>query len=119
MTTKASSGNFSSEIYNYVTAVRTGGPIIANIAITNSSYVVTGSNILSTVNGGHVKIIGSNFFSNTQVLVKSGSIKNATIINYTSNSELQVQLPASNAGVNLLYVVNYDGKFAANTIGYV
>lgn len=119
MTTTASSANFSTEVYNYVAATRTGGPLIANVSITDSSYVVTGSNILSANTGGYVKIIGSNFLSNTQVLVRRGRITPASVITYTSNSELRAQLPASNIGINMIYVINYDGKFAANTIGYV
>ena len=119
MTTTVNSAVFATEVFTYVAAGRTGGPLIANIAITDSNYVVTGSNILSANTGGYVKIIGSNFLSNTQVLVRSGRYSTATVINYISDSELRVQLPQSNVGLNMVYVVNYDGKFAANTIGYV
>ena len=119
MTTKVSSGNFSTSMYDYVTALRAGGPSITTIAITNDSYTVTGSNILSANTGGYIKINGSNFLSNTQVLVRRGAMKPALTITYISSSELRARVPASNVGVNIVYVVNYDGKFAANTIGYV
>ena len=119
MTTKVSSGNFSSSMYDYVAALRAGGPSITTIAITNDSYTVTGSNILSANTGGYIKINGSNFLSNTQVLVRRGRMTPALTITYISSSELRARVPASNVGVNIVYVVNYDGKFAANTIGYV
>ena len=118
MTTKVSSGNFSQDITNYLATVLAGGPRISTVAITNASYVITGSNILSANTGGYVKITGSNFLNNTQVLVRLGTIQLATSIIYTSNSELRVQLPSSNIGFNVLYVVNYDGRFTANLISY-
>jgi hypothetical protein len=118
MTTKVSSGNFSNDITNYLTNVVAGGPRISTVAVTNSAYIVTGANILSQNTGGYVKITGSNFFSNTQVLIRRGALVLATSIIYTSNSELRVQLPASNVGYNVLYVVNYDSKFSANLISY-
>jgi len=118
MTTKVSPGNFSSDIYDYLATRVFGGPQISTVAITDAVYTVTGSNILSANTGGYIKITGSNFLSNTQVLVRRGSIKLATSIIYTSNSELRVQLPTSNIGFNILYVVNYDGRFSANLVSY-
>jgi hypothetical protein len=119
MTTKVSSGNFSTSMYDYVASLKADGPRINTIAITDAAYTVTGSNILSANTGGYIKIIGSNFLSNTQVLVRRGAMTPALTITYISSSELRARVPASNVGVNIVYVVNYDGKFAANTIGYV
>jgi hypothetical protein len=118
MTTKVSSGNFSTDINDYLATTIAGGPQITTVAITDAAYTVTGSNILSVNTGGYVRITGSNFLSNTQVLIRRGTIKLATSIIYTSNSELRVQLPTSNIGFNVLYVVNYDGRFSANLVPY-
>ena len=121
MTTRASSSNFGNDIVTLVLTTQALGPKIANIAITNASYVVTGANILSNSSGGYVKVIGSNFYSNSQILFRFGrkTFRKATTVSFINSNEIRAQLPSANIGSHTFYVVNTDGRFAANTVGYV
>ena len=82
-------------------------PRIANVVVTNSSYTPTGNADVST-SGGYIRITGSGFTANTQVLINTATV---TSISYVNTTQLNVQVPATAAGTYIMHVVNSDGAF--------
>jgi hypothetical protein len=88
-------------------------PVIANLQVTDNSYTVTGNANVSTA-GGYVRINGSNFAANSQVLIDRTP---ATAISFVSSLQLNVQVPAKSAGSYRVFVVNGDGAFGLRVNG--
>jgi len=110
MTTQISTDN----IQPAALATIGGGPKLANVQVTDSSYAVTGANTIST-SGGYVRINGSGFQSNCNVLI--GNVA-ATSVTYISSTQINSQIPALTAGSYIVYVVLTDnGKTALKPNG--
>lgn len=109
MTTKLSSDNIQPAVVSSIT-----GPRIANVQVTNSSYIATGANTIST-SGGYVRINGSGFQSNINVII--GNIP-ATSVTYVNSTQINSQIPALVAGSYFVYVTTTDnGKVAIRPNG--
>jgi hypothetical protein len=109
MTTQLSVNNIQPE-----TVASISGPRIANIQVSNSSYVATGANTLST-SGGFVIINGSGFHPNVNVVV--GNVL-ATSVTYVSTTRINSQIPPLSLGSYFVYVTTTDnGKVAIRPNG--
>ena len=109
MTTKLSSDNIQPAVVSNIT-----GPRIANVQVTNSSYIATGANTIST-SGGYVRINGSGFQSNINVIVGNTP---ATSVTYVNSTQINSQIPALVAGSYFVYVTTTDnGKVAIRPNG--
>jgi hypothetical protein len=84
------------------------GPIITQIQITTSAYVVKDDTAVSTT-GGYIKITGANFTAGTQVVI--GTVA-ATSVTYVNATTLNVQVPAQAAGTYVVYVTTNTGSVA-------
>ena len=105
-TTQLDSNNFQPNI-------SIGSPTVANIQVTNSSYIVLDDTAVSTT-GGFIKITGTKFNSGAQVYI--GTVL-ATSISLVSSTVLNVQVPATVAGSYDVIVVNTDGTYGIKPIG--
>ena len=112
MTTKISSDNIQASSL----ATIGGGPRIANIQVTNASYVPTGANTVSTF-GGYIKVNGAKFNTGAQVFIGTTGTTAATSISVVDSTQLNVQVPAQAQGKYDLYVINTDGTFGLRPIG--
>ena len=94
-----------------------GGPKISSILVTNSSYVATGSNTVSTA-GGYIKAIGTGFVTGCTVVVNSNI---ASSVSFVNSTEVRAQLPATVDGTYMMYLTNPDGGVALrlNAITYL
>jgi hypothetical protein len=94
----------------------TAGPKITQIQITDSNYNVLDDTAVS-LNGGYIKISGSGFATGAIVII--GNV-NAVSTSVVSDTVLNVQVPALNAGTYVVYVVNTDGgtAIAVNGLTY-
>jgi hypothetical protein len=109
MTTRISADNIQPSTVNTF-----GGPRITSVQVTNSSYVVTGATTVST-SGGFVRINGSGFQSNVNVII--GNVP-AVSVTYVNSTQINSQIPALAAGNYFLYVTNIDnGKVAIRPNG--
>jgi len=109
MTTRVSLDNIQPATVTSIT-----GPRIANVQITNSSYATTGNTTLS-VSGGYVRIDGTGFQSNVNVIIGSTP---ATSVTYISSTQINSQIPALPAGSYFVYVTTTDnGKVAIKPNG--
>jgi hypothetical protein len=79
-------------------------PVVANVQVTNSSFTVLDDTAVST-DGGYIRINGSGFGSNTNVLINTTP---ATSVTRVSSSVLNVQVPSANSGTYNIYVVDND-----------
>lgn len=109
MTTKISEANIQAEALDLIG----GGPRIINIVVTNSSYVPSGATNISAT-GSYVKISGTGFTTNVQVLFDETP---AVSVVYISSDTLHVQVPALAAGTYFIYTVNPDGGTGLRTNG--
>lgn len=97
----------------------TGRPTITSVISTDASYTSTLTTV--SVTGGYVRILGTNFKSNEQVYIRSSDSQSyslASTIVHISSSEIRATLPASTAGLKMLWVVNNNGTTAMSTITY-
>ncbi len=92
----------------------TKNPLISNIQIANSSYVVQDDTAVSTENTGYVIINGSHFGPGTSVTVGGTQ---ASAVTFVSPSLLKVQLPAKAAGSYALEATRADGMVATVPMG--
>jgi hypothetical protein len=118
MTTYINSGNIEETVVDEL-----AGPKITSITVTNSSYVATGANTVST-SGGYVQIVGSSFSSPMQFFFDPTgtnrvlSTTAATAVTYVNSTTINVQLPAKAAGNYTCFVVRTsDGQFASKING--
>lgn len=102
MTTRISSDNFQQTALDAIS----GSPRITNVQVTNSSFFATGAANVATT-GGFIRVAGSKFANNAQVLIDEVPATSVTRVN---TSILNVQVPARTAGTYFLYVVNTDGS---------
>ena len=109
MTTKISSDNIQPSTLENIG----GGPTVANVQITNSSYVVLNDTAVDTL-GGYIKITGSRYASGAQVYIGNTL---ATSVSFVSSTVLNVQVAATSAGTYDLYVINTDGSFGIKPNG--
>ena len=82
-------------------------PRIANVTVTNSSFIPTGNANVS-IGGGYITVTGAGFTANTQVLVNRATV---TSISFVNTTQLNVQVPATAAGTYTMHVINSDGAF--------
>lgn len=109
MTTRVSADNIQT-----ATVINITGPRIANVQVATSGYVATGANTIST-SGGYVRIIGSGFQTNVNVIIGSTP---ATSVTYVSSTQINSQIPALAAGSYFVYVTTTDnGKVAIKPNG--
>lgn len=109
MTTQLSVDNIQATTASSIT-----GPRIANIQVSNSSYIPTGANTVSTT-GGYVIINGSGFQPNVNVVI--GNVL-ATAVTYISTTRINSQIPALASGSYFVYVTTTDnGKVAIKPNG--
>jgi hypothetical protein len=109
MTTQVSIDNIEAS-----TASSIIGPRISNIQVSNSSYVATGANTVST-SGGFVIINGSGFQPNVNVVVGNTL---ATSVTYVSTTRINSQIPSLASGSYFVYVTTTDnGKVAVRPNG--
>lgn len=101
MTTKISEANIQQDTLDSIGT----GPKIISVAVTNSSYTVTGGTTVP-VSGGYIKITGAAFISGAQVLFDGIA---ASAVGYIGYTQLNVQTPPLTAGSYFVYVVNPDG----------
>ena len=99
-----------------VAASGVGGPKIASIQVTDSSY----NNLDDTavnVGGGYIKLIGTGFVTGCQVVI--GTLV-ATSVTFISSTEVRAQIPAQAAGTYTVYLTNSDGGVAirVNAVNY-
>jgi hypothetical protein len=118
MTTKVTLANFDSRLIALTQGQILDGPTIANVIVTDSSYVSSGGS-LSNVTGGYLKILGTNFQIGCQVSVRRGALKTATTVTRVDSTEIRASMPSSNVGINLLFVTNPTGASAVTSITYV
>jgi hypothetical protein len=118
MTTYINSGNIEQTAVDEFVK-----PKITSITVTNSSYVATGANTVST-SGGYVQIVGSSFSSPMQVFLdpigtnRVETTTSATAVTYVSSTTINVQLPAKAAGNYTCFIVRTsDGQFATKING--
>jgi hypothetical protein len=110
MTTYINSGNIEQTTIDVL-----AGPKITSITITDSEYVATGANTVST-SGGYVQIVGSGYSSPMQVFLDQSTP--ATSVTYVSSTTINVQLPAKAAGNYTCFVERTsDGQFASKING--
>ena len=79
---------------------------ITSVTVSNSSYIPTGGNTVST-SGGYVVIAGGGFVNGCTVVVGNTV---ATSVSFVSSTQIQSQLPAKVAGSYFLYVTNPNGS---------
>jgi hypothetical protein len=109
MTTQVSIDNIEAS-----TASSIIGPRISNVQVSNSSYVATGANTVST-SGGFVIINGSGFQPNVNVVVGNTL---ATSVTYVSTTRINSQIPPLSLGSYFVYVTTTDnGKVAVRPNG--
>jgi len=97
----------------------TGRPNITSVTPMDSTYTTVLTSI--STSGGYVKILGTNFKSAEQVYIRSSDNQTyslASVIVHISSSEIRATLPASTAGLKMLWVVNNNGTTAVSTITY-
>jgi hypothetical protein len=99
-----------------VVASGVGGPKIASIQVTDSSYSVLDDTAVN-VSGGYIKLIGTGFVTGCQVVV--GTLV-ATSVTFISSTEVRAQIPAQAAGTYTVYLTNSDGGVAirVNAVNY-
>ena len=109
MTTQVSINNIAPATVESIT-----GPRIANIQVSNSSYIPTGANTVST-SGGFVIINGSGFQPNVNVVIGNTL---ATSVTYISTTRINSQIPPLALGSYFVYVTTTDnGKVAIRPNG--
>ena len=101
MTTKLSEANIQPATLETIG----GGPRIITVAITNSSYLVSGAATVP-LSGGYIRITGTGFVSGAQVIFDETP---ANAVVFVSSTQLNVQTPVLAAGVYFVYVINLDG----------
>lgn len=79
---------------------------ITSVTVSNSSYIPTGANTVST-SGGYVIIAGGGFVNGCTVVVGNTV---ATSVSFVSSTQIQSQLPAKVTGSYFLYVTNPNGS---------
>lgn len=115
MTTKITYYNL-----NNATFVGVIKPTLSSVIVTDSTYAFNIGNTVST-SGGYIKILGSDFTTGTQIVLKTVNTKVSTVattVTYISSTELRAQLPSSTAGTKLIFVVSNDGSTAGTSIIY-
>jgi hypothetical protein len=103
MTTQISSSNIQAETL----ATIGGGPKVAAITVTNSSYAPTGATAVPTT-GGYLQVTGSGFSSGIQVTFNKTP---ATAVSFVNTQTLNVQVPPLSSGTYNIYVINTNGAF--------
>jgi hypothetical protein len=119
MTTKVSLANFDDTLFSLTQGQIPDAPRITNVIVANVNYAATGGTTLSSNTGGYLKILGSNFITGCQVLVRRGALKSATTVTRIDSTELRAVMPTSNVGLNILFVTNPDGASGLSSITYV
>lgn len=109
MTTKISQANIQAATLDSIG----GGPKLASIVVTDSSYEPTGATTVAA-SGGYVKITGTGFISGAQVLFDETP---AAAVTWISTTTLHAQVPARPVGTYFVYVVNPDGGTGLRTLG--
>jgi len=105
MTTYINSGNIEQTTVDVL-----AGPKITSITVTDSEYVATEANTVST-SGGYVQIVGSGYSSPMQFFFDPTgtnrvlSTTAATAVTYVSSTPINVELPAKAAGNYSCFVV--------------
>jgi hypothetical protein len=97
-----------------VISLTTGIPRITSVAVTNSSYVVTGATTLTSGSTGYIKLTGTDFVSGSQVYVGTTAASSTTFV---SSTEVRAELPSQSAGSYLIYLVGTDGATAVSVSG--
>jgi hypothetical protein len=97
-----------------VISLTTGIPRITSVAVTNSSYVVTGATTLTSGSTGYIKLTGTDFVSGSQVYVGTTAASSTTFV---SSTEVRAALPSQSAGGYLIYLVGTDGATAVSVSG--
>lgn len=95
-------------------------PKISRVVVTDSTYNFNIGNTVST-SGGFIKIIGSFFTNNSQLVIRTPNTKLsalATSVTFVNSNELRIQMPSSTAGQKLLFVVSSDGTTSGTTVTY-
>lgn len=101
-------------------SLETGRLNLSSVIPMDSTYTTILSSI--STSGGYVKILGINFKSNEQVYIRSSGSQIhslASVVTHISSSEIRATLPASTAGLKMLWVVNGNGATALTTITYM
>ena len=111
MTTQITANNITNNTIT-VTQLAAGivSPKVTSIAITDSSYNVLDDTAANTT-GGYIQITGSNFSSNSQVIIGTN---NATSVTYVNTSTIRAQVPSAAAASYPVYVI--DGNTGATAI---
>ena len=103
MTTQISSSNIQAQTLASIG----GGPKVAQVVVTNSSYTPTGATAVPTT-GGYVQVTGSGFSSGIQVIFNKTP---ATAVSFVGSQTLNVQVPPLSSGIYNVYVINTNGAF--------
>ena len=109
--TVSETGQLVSAAANLLSEV--GGPKIADVVITDSSWNTLNDTAVDTA-GGYIKIIGTGFVSGCQVVINSVP---ATSVTFTSSTQVRAQLPSMAAGTYIVYLINPDGGTAIRVNG--
>jgi hypothetical protein len=109
MTTQISSSNIQAQTLASIG----GGPKVAQVTVTNSSWVPTGTTTVATT-GGFVQITGAGFSSGIQVTFNKTP---AAAVSFVGSQTLNVQVPALTAGTYNVYVINTNGTFGLKPAG--
>jgi expansin (peptidoglycan-binding protein) len=100
MSTKISEANIQADALIEIGLM----PKITQVVVTDSSYVASGTTVPTT--GGYIKITGTGFVSGVQVLFDETL---ASAVTFVSATQLNIQVPALDAGSYFVYVTNPDG----------
>lgn len=93
-----------------------GGVTISNVSITDSTFanVLSGDTAVSTA-GGFVKITGTGFKTNANVLLGTTALANT----FVSSTQINANIPATSAGTYQFTIFNTDGSGVQFTPGIV
>jgi hypothetical protein len=84
------------------------GPIIGNVSVTDSNYVIKDDTPYLSTSGGYIKVIGANFASGAIVYVGGSA---AVTTSFVSSTELRAQIGSSPTSNSVpVYVVNTDNS---------
>lgn len=95
-------------INGVIPVAQTSGPVIGNVAVTDSSYVVKDDTPYLSTAGGYIKVTGTGFASGAIVYVGGSA---AVTTSFVSSTELRAQVgTASTSNSVPVYVVNTDNS---------
>ncbi len=101
------------------------GPRITNVIITNSDFTANSNKLYRSNETSYYRIVGTNFTSGSLVYAEPDSSGFADVANvantvvFNSNSNLHVSFGNLTVGIQRLYVVNLDSKFAFRPNAFV